>query len=132
MPAGPDIADEQIQKRTVRRDFMLGIGTGGDDPSILAELECHSAADIDPAARRTDPGRVIWPFADTMAKQAAGSGLTACPGILSATRADRFVADATGRNRTAGPREGGAGARCPRAGCAGATGRRGGACGSRH
>ena len=53
MPAGPDIAGEQVEERADRRILMLGLGTADDDLSVLVEFERHLGADIDPQ-RLTD------------------------------------------------------------------------------
>ena len=50
MPPCLDIAGKQIQERTDRRIFMLGVGTTDDDLSVLVEFECHLGTDIDPPA----------------------------------------------------------------------------------
>ena len=50
MPAGPEIAGEQIQERNDRRIFMFGVGTVHDNLSIFTEFKRHLGADFDPSA----------------------------------------------------------------------------------
>ena len=52
MPTGLDIAGEQVEKRSDRRIFMLGVGEADDDLSVLVEFERHLGADIDPQRLR--------------------------------------------------------------------------------
>ena len=50
MPAGPEIAGEQIQERNDRRIFKFGVGTVHDTLSIFAEFKRHLGADFDASA----------------------------------------------------------------------------------